>query len=374
VCNLASIVLPRHLTPLGEIDWDSLGAAARLATRHLDDVIDANFYAIPEAERANTATRPIGLGFMGWSDLLERMGIEFASEEAVSLLDRIVEFISYHAIGASADLARERGSFPKFEGSDWSKGIVPIDTLQRLDKERSEPVDVNRDYRLDWEQLREKVAGGMRNGTVMAVAPTATISLIAGTSQSIEPPFSNVYARNNISGKFLEVNENLVTRLKELDLWEEVGEEILLHQGELSDIAEVPDEIKRLFRTAYEISPLTLIRQASAVQKWVDQGASRNIYLTTKNPEALTKVYLEAWKVGLKSTYYAFSQPGSRAEATFAYDESRPKAHLERIRGSAESSEPAPVSHETAVLVQEPEVTLESQACSIDDPDCESCQ
>lgn len=372
VCNLASIVLPRHLNSLGEIDWDSLGAAARLATRHLDDVIDANFYAIEEAERANHATRPIGLGFMGWSDLLERLGIEFESEEALNLLDRIVEFISYHAIDASADLARERGSFPSFQGSDWSRGRVPIDTLSLLDKERPEPVDVNRDYRLDWEELRVKVAGGMRNGTVMAVAPTATISLIAGTSQSIEPPFSNVYARNNISGKFLEVNENLVTRLKELDLWEDVCEEILLRQGELAAIPGIPQEVRKLFKTAYEISPLTLVRQASVVQKWVDQGASRNIYLTTKNSEALSKVYLEAWKTGLKSTYYAFSQPGSRAEATFAYDESRPKAHLERGGGAAAT---APASGGgTAMLVKEPATTLEAQACAIDDPDCDACQ
>ena len=388
VCNLASIVLSRHLDADNEIDWDSLAAASRLAVRHLDDVIDANFYAIPEAERANRNSRPIGLGFMGWSDLLERVGIPFDSEEAVDLLDRIVEFISYHAISASADLARERGSFPAFDGSDWSRGMVPLDTLALLDKERPEPVDVNREARLDWESLRERVAGGMRNGTVMAVAPTATISLIAGTSQSIEPPFSNVYARNNISGKFLEVNENLVAKLKELDLWDDVCEEILLRQGELRAIEEIPDEVRNLFKTAYEISPLTLVRQGSVVQKWVDQGASRNIYLTTKNPEALSKVYLEAWRRGLKSTYYAFSQPGSRSEATFAYDESRPNAHVERAMSSgtaggdgsasapaakAVSSIPAPAGTVTGVLTA-PEIRLEAQACSIDNPDCESCQ
>ncbi|MGQ0678907.1 MAG: ribonucleoside-diphosphate reductase subunit alpha [Actinomycetota bacterium] len=370
VCNLASIVLPRHLDSLGEIDWDSLSSAVRLATRHLDDVIDANFYAIPEAKRANNSTRPVGLGFMGWSDLLERLGIEFESPQALKLLDRIVEFISWHAIDTSADLARERGSFPLFDGSDWSKGIVPIDTLALLDKQRPAPVEVNREFRMDWEQLRAKVAGGMRNGTVMAVAPTATISLIAGTSQSMEPPFNNVYARNNISGKFLEVNENLVARLKDADLWEEVCEEILHRQGELATIAEIPQQIKALFRTAYEISPLTLVRQASVVQKWVDQGASRNIYLTTKNAEALSKVYLEAWRVGLKSTYYAFSQPGSRAEATFAYDESRPKAHLERVPASLGPSG----GGATTALLAKPQPTLEEQACSIDSPDCESCQ
>lgn len=382
VCNLASLVLPRHLDENNQVNWDSLQTAARLAARHLDDVIDVNFYAIPEAHRANMNSRPVGLGFMGWSDLLERMGIPFESPQALDLLDRIVEFISYHAINASADLARERGSFPAFEGSDWSRGMVPIDTLALLDKQRPEPVDVNRESRLDWETLRTKVAGGMRNGTVMAVAPTATISLIAGTSQSIEPPFSTVYARNNIAGKFLEVNENLVTKLKDLNLWDDVCEEILLRQGELRSIAEIPAEVKELFKTAYEISPLTLVRQGSVVQKWVDQGASRNIYLTTKNAEALSRVYLEAWKTGLKSTYYAFSQPGSRSEATYAYDESRPKAHMERGGGKdAEApasigSGPVPAASggaATAVLTL-PELTLEAQACSIDNPDCESCQ
>ncbi|HVL52301.1 MAG TPA: ribonucleoside-diphosphate reductase subunit alpha [Actinomycetota bacterium] len=389
VCNLASVVLPRHLDDNNEIDWDSLAAASRLAVRHLDDVIDANFYAIPEAERANHNSRPVGLGFMGWSDLLERMGLAFESAEALDLLDRIVEFISFHAIAASADLARERGSFPAFEGSDWSQGMVPIDTLQLLDKERPEPVDVNRETRLDWESLRAKVAGGMRNGTVMAVAPTATISLIAGTSQSIEPPFSTVYARNNIAGKFLEVNENLVAKLKDLDLWDDVCEEILLRQGELRTIEEIPAEVKEVFKTAYEISPSTLVRQGSVVQKWVDQGASRNIYLTTKNAEALSKVYLEAWKTGLKSTYYAFSQPGSRSEATYAYDESRPKAHMERGGGISNGSPagngaaaPAAGTKTTvpassggvAAVLTATDITLEAQACSIDNPECESCQ
>jgi ribonucleoside-diphosphate reductase alpha chain len=370
VCNLASIVLPKHLTDAGEINWDSLASAARLAVRHLDDVIDANFYAIPEARRANTSTRPVGLGFMGWSDLLERLGLGFESREALDLLDRMVEFISYHAIDASAELARTRGSFPAFDGSDWSKGMVPIDTLPLLDKERSAPVEVNREVRLDWETLRAKVAGGMRNGTVMAIAPTATISLIAGTSQSIEPPFSNVYARNNISGKFLEVNENLVSRLKELDIWEDVCEEILHQQGELAAIPAIPADVRAVFRTAYEISPFALVHQAAVVQKWVDQGASRNVYLTTRDPEKLSKVYLEAWRGGLKSTYYAFTQPTMRAESTYAYDDSRSRAHLDRaaVKGSSERVGGNQGAGTAVELVD----TIE--ACSIDDPNCESCQ
>lgn len=328
VCNLASIVLPRHLHD-GQIDWAGLAATARLAVRHLDDVIEANFYAIPEAERANVGTRPVGLGMMGWSDLLERQGVAFDSPQALELLDRIAEFISFHAIDASADLARERGSFPDFQGSDWSQGVVPVDTLARLDAHRQAHVNVTRTTRLDWASLRSKVAGGMRNGTVMAVAPTATISLIAGTSQSIEPPFAVVYARNNISGKFLEVNENLVARLKDLGVWDDVAEQIVMRRGELSQIPEIPDSVKVLFRTAFEIPAPALVAQGAVLQKWVDQGVSRNMYLTTQDPTALAGVYLGAWRAGLKSTYYAFARPSMHAEATFAYDEARPNAHLE---------------------------------------------
>lgn len=329
VCNLASLVLPRHMTEAGEIDWDALARSTRLAIRHLDDVISVNFYAIPEAERANGATRPVGLGVMGWADLLERLGIPFASDEAVDLLDRLVEFVSWHAIDASADLARERGSFPAFEASDWSLGRVPVDTVELLAGERGAPVDVGASRRLDWEGLREKVAAGMRNGTVMAIAPTATISLIAGTSQSIEPPFAVVFTRNNISGKFLEVNENLVERLKALGAWDEVAEEIVLGRGELAGVPGVPIEVKELFRTAFEIPAGALVRQAAVAQKWVDQGVSRNVYLAARDPEALSELYLGAWRRGLKSTYYAFSRPAMRTEATFAYDEQRPRAHLE---------------------------------------------
>jgi ribonucleoside-diphosphate reductase alpha chain len=328
VCNLASIVLPRHVID-GDLQWNALASTARLAVRHLDDVIESNFYGIPEAQRANEGTRPVGLGMMGWSDLLEKLGIPFDSPRALDLLDRIAEFISFHAIDASADLARERGTFPDFEGSDWSKGLVPIDTLERLDAERGEPVAVARTTRLDWKTLRTRVAGGMRNGTVMAIAPTATISLIAGTSQSIEPPFAVVYSRNNISGKFLEVNNNLVARLKQLGVWDDVAEQILLRRGELSQIAEIPVEVKTLFRTAFEIPAAALVAQAAVLQKWVDQGVSRNIYLTTQEPTSLAAVYLGAWHAGLKSTYYAFARPSMHAEATFAYDEARPKAHLE---------------------------------------------
>ncbi|MGH2708378.1 MAG: ribonucleoside-diphosphate reductase subunit alpha, partial [Actinomycetota bacterium] len=179
---------------------------------------------------------------------------------------------------------------------------------------------------------------GMRNGTVMAIAPTATISLIAGTSQSIEPPFATVYTRNNISGKFLEINENLVRRLKAAGIWEEVGEEIVLRRGELADIKGVPEEIKAIFATAYEIAPQVLVRQAAVAQRWVDQGISRNLYLTTRDPQQLGALYLRAWRSGLKSTYYAFARPSMRAEATFAYDDARPRAHLEAAATSPGTS------------------------------------
>jgi ribonucleoside-diphosphate reductase alpha chain len=354
VCNLASLCLPRHLAASGDdLDWPALAASTRLAVRHLDDVIDVNFYAIEEARRANRRTRPVGLGVMGWSELLERLGIPFADDAAADLLDRVVEFVSWHAIDASCDLAAERGAFPAFEGSDWAAGMVPLDSLARLDRERGAPADVDRTARMDWDALRARARGGIRNGTLMAIAPTATISLLAGTSQSIEPPFSTVFARNNISGKFLEVNEELVRRLKELDLWDLVSEDIVLARGELADIPAIPPGVRALFRSAHDLPASALVRQAAVAQKWVDQAISRNVYLPGKGAAEIAPIYLEAWRAGLKSTYYAFPRASMRAEATFAYDERRPTAHL--------GASPAGRGEDLP-------------ACAPDAPGCEACQ
>ena len=334
VCNLASIVLPRHLDENNQVNWDSLQTAARLAARHLDDVIDVNFYAIPEAHRANMNSRPVGLGFMGWSDLLERMGIPFESPQALDLLDRIVEFISYHAINASADLARERGSFPAFEGSDWSQGMVPIDTLALLDKQRPEPVDVNRESRLDWESLRDQGCrrnaqrhgdGGGPDGHHLADRRDVAVHR-AAVQHRLRPQQhrGQVPGGQREPGHQAEGPGPVGRRLRRDPA--PPGRTAVDRRDPGRGQGVVQDRRTRS-------RPLTLVRQGSVVQKWVDQGASRNIYLTTKNAEALSRVYLEAWKTGLKSTYYAFSQPGSRSEATYAYDESRPKAHMERGGG-----------------------------------------
>lgn len=350
VCNLTSLNLARHLSTENTVDWKKLEETIKLAIRQLDNVIDANYYAIPEAENANKKTRPVGLGVMGLADMFEKMNIQYDSEPALELFDQIIEFISYHAIEASADLAAERGSFPAFAGSEWSKGKVPIDTLNDLDEERNNSVETNRKVQLDWDKPRTKVRVGMRNGTVMAIAPTATISIIAGTTQSIEPTFSNVYSRNNLSGKFIEINENLVSHLKNAGLWEQVSEPILVNRGELNRIQEIPEKLKKLFKTAYSISPYYLIEYAARAQKWIDMGCSRNMYFNSKNLETLEKTYLSAWRKGLKSTYYAYFQTSMHAEASYAYNEQSPQ------------------SPRTVLL------TKQDDSCNISSGNCSACE
>ncbi len=359
VCNLTSINLSRHLDENGEILWDRLAESTRLAIRQLDNVIDTNFYATPEAERANKETRPVGLGIMGLADMLERKGMAFDAKEAQDLWDRIVEFISWHTIDASCDLAKERSPFPQFEGSDWSKGRVPIDTLADLETQRGQPIDVDKSTKMDWDKLRARVQEGIRNGTTMAIAPTATISLIAATSQCIEPNFSNVFSRNNLSGKFLEVNRNLVAELKKLGTWDDLREEIMVKRGDIAGIPAIPDRIREVYRSAYSMNPTAFVEIAARAQKYVDMGISRNMYLATKNPEALAQTYLTAWRKGLKSTYYAFFKTAMHAEASYASDESRVRPEWAG-KGSA-----AP---------EKSTVTSEPKACSLDDPTCESCQ
>lgn len=357
VCNLASIVLSNHVEG-GEIDWDKIADSVVIAMRHLDNVIDINFYPIPEAENANKRDRPVGLGIMGWASTLEQLEIPFDSTEAAKLLDELIEFISFAAITSSVVLADIRGSFSSFEKSHWAQGLVPMDTLAFLAKERKGGgLFENTVGSPPWDYARREVKRGMRNGTVMAIAPTATISLIASTSQSIEPNFSNVYSRNNISGKFIEVNENLANALKKEGIWYDVAEEIIINQGDIQHM-EIPQRIKDVYKTAYQISPETFIAHAAIAQKWVDQGVSRNMYLTTRNYDELREIYLDAWRSGLKSTYYAFVQPGMRSESTYTYSEKNSRAHLNGNKQAA-----------TTVIDNE----LQTQACDINDPSCESC-
>src|SRR5690606_20068734 len=266
------------------------------------------------SEHANRENRAVGLGVMGFTDMTEKMGLAYESEEAYELIDEIMEFISWHAIDESADLARERGSYTNFEGSGWSQGLVPFDTIDRVEKDRGVPVAVDRTTRLDWDSLREKVKGGMRNATLMAVAPTASIGLVAGTTPGFDPQFSQIFSRATSSGKFLEVNTNLVRDLQDLGLWEDVKDDLLAVQGDLSLVEGVPDHLKEGYKTSFQLSPYAFIEVAARAQKWIDQAISRNIYLEDRDVENMMALYQAAWERGVKTTYYLHVKPRHTAE------------------------------------------------------------
>ena len=313
MCNLASVNLSTHLVD-GEIDWDRLAASTRTAVRQLDNLVDITISSVPQAQHANSTHRAVGLGLMGFTDVTERLGLAYESEASYELIDRITEFVSFHAIDASADLARERGAYPAFEGSGWSKGLVPIDTIARLEADRGVPVRVDRTTRMDWDALRTKVAGGIRNATLMAIAPTASIGLVAGTTPGLDPQFSQIFSRATSSGKFLEVNRNLVKDLQALGLWEQVRDELLAAQGDLDALPSVPDHLKAVYRTSFQLSPYAFVEVAARAQKWVDQAISRNIYLESRDVSQMAALYSAAWERGVKTTYYLHVKPRHTAE------------------------------------------------------------
>ena len=315
VCNLVSINLSRHLNG-NEWDWQRLEDSVRSAIRQLDNLIDITKLSVPEAMHANKQTRALGLGVMGFTDVLERLRLAYDSEESYELIDKLTEFISYHAIDESANLAQEFGSYPAFEGSGWSRGILPIDTIDILEKNRDIDVKISRNSSLDWGKLRSKVKKGMRNATVMAIAPTANIGHIAGTTPGLDPRFTQIFSRSTLNGKFLEVNPNLVRELKDRSLWNEVKDELLINQGDIQNIEAIPDEIKSVYKTSFQILPYAFIEVAARAQKWVDQAISRNMYLETRDIDEYVKIYSEAWRRGLKTTYYLHVKPRHQSEQT----------------------------------------------------------
>lgn len=315
VCNLVSINLSRHLNG-NEWDWRRLEDSVRSAIRQLDNLIDITKLSVPEAMHANKQTRALGLGVMGFTDVLERLRLAYDSEESYELIDKLTEFISYHAIDESANLAQEFGSYPAFEGSGWSRGILPIDTIDILEKNRDIDVKISRNSSLDWNKLRSKVKKGMRNATVMAIAPTANIGHIAGTTPGLDPRFTQIFSRSTLNGKFLEVNPNLVRELKDRSLWNEVKDELLINQGDIQNIEAIPDEIKSVYKTSFQILPYAFIEVAARAQKWVDQAISRNMYLETRDIDEYVKIYSEAWRRGLKTTYYLHVKPRHQSEQT----------------------------------------------------------
>ena len=351
VCNLGSINVPAHLNADGTINIEKLRKTIRIAIRLLDNVIDVNYYPIPQAENSNLRHRPIGLGIMGFQDALYIKKIPYSTDAAVDFADEFQEYVSYFAIEASADLARERGVYPTFEGSDWSKGILPLDTLRRLEEERgSEYCQFDYTTRLDWETLREKVKGGMRNSNVMAIAPTATIANITGVSQSIEPTFQNLYVKSNLSGEFTIINKYLVNDLKERGLWsEELSDMLKTLEGDISQIQGMPEDLVKLYATAFQNDPRYLVLAAARRQKWIDQAQSFNMYLNTPNGKKLDAIFKMTWVCGCKTNYYLRALGATTAEK------------------STTSS-----NGQTFVL---PSTLVNGQkACSILDPDCDACQ
>ena len=317
VCNLASVNLAAHLVgPRGKrrLNWDQLAATTRLAVRHLDNLVDITASAVPQAQRSNEENRAIGLGVMGLTDMLEQIRVPYDSPEACEIVDRVVEFISWHAIDTSSDLATERGSYPMFEGSGWSRGMVPVDTLAVLERDRGIPVDVDRTTRMDWDALRAKVRTGIRNATLMAIAPTASIGFIAGTTPGLDPQFSQMFSRATSAGKFLEVNRNLVADLKDLGLWDSTREELLRRQGDPSEIDAIPASLRHLYRTSFTLDPIAYLNVAARAQKWVDQAISRNIYLASRSVGDMEDLYTAAWRMGVKTTYYLHMLPRHTAE------------------------------------------------------------
>lgn len=318
VCNLASINLSTHLVADADgklgFDWDLVEASARSAVRQLDNLIDITVSSVDEADHANTTNRAIGLGVMGFTDVVERMGISYESEQAYDLIDEVMEHVSYAAIDESADLARERGSYDNFEGSRWSQGLVPYDSIALTEADRGTPITVSRTTRLDWDALRAKVKGGMRNATLMAIAPTASIGLVAGTTPGLDPQFSQIFSRATSNGKFLEVNRNLVNALKDRGLWGQVRESILRSQGDIQNIDAVPDDIKAVFKTSFQLSPYSFLDVAARAQKWIDQAISRNMYLETRDLGDMMDIYYAAWERGVKTTYYLHMKPRHTAE------------------------------------------------------------
>lgn len=314
VCNLVSINLSAHLNEDKTWDWERLEASTRSAIRQLDNLCDITNTPIPEAMHSNQQNRALGLGMMGFTDVSEKLGYSYESEEAYDLMDQLTEFISYQAIDESAELAKQLGSYPTFKGSGWSKGLVPIDTIDTLATDRKVKVEVTRKTRLDWDKLRTKVKKGMRNATLMAIAPTANIAHVAGTTPGIDPQFAQIFSRSTLNGKFLEVNTNLVKDLKELGIWDDVKEDVLITQGDLTTIESIPQHIKDVYKTSFQLSPYAFIEVAARAQKWVDQAISRNMYLETRNIDDMVDIYTAAWKRGLKTTYYLHTKPRHQAE------------------------------------------------------------
>ena len=371
VCNLGSINLTRHISEKDGkkfLDPKKVEETIKTAIRMLDNVIDINFYPTDEAKNSNIKHRPVGLGIMGFQDALYDLDISYASEEAVTFADNSMELISYNAIKGSIELAKERGAYSSYKGSKWSKGLLPIDTIDLLAKERGEQyVEVDRSSTQDWDSLRADLAKyGMRNSNVMAIAPTATIANICGTTQSIEPTFRNLYVKSNLSGEFTVCNPHLVADLKKLDMWDdEMLEDLKYHDGLVSEVERIPAKLRAKYVTAFEIDQAWLIDCASRRQKWIDMGQSLNLYINKPSGKQLNDMYMYAWTKGLKTTYYLRSLAATTVEKS-SIDVNKRGIQPKWMKSKSASAD---------ILVdrRQDNATTDS-ICSLDDPDCDACQ
>lgn len=347
VCNLGSINLTTHLTEQG-LDQKKLRKTIHTAIRMLDNVIDINYYSVPEARNSNIKHRPIGMGMMAFQDALYKLGIAYTSQPAVEFADRSMEAISYYAIEASTYLAEERGPYSSFDGSLWSQGILPIDSIEILQNNRHGHLEQDRSQSLDWATLRARVKKvGMRHSNVLAIAPTATIANICGVSQSIEPTYQNLFVKSNLSGEFTIINPYLVDDLKKAGLWDDVMvNDLKYYNGSVLKISRIPDEIKQRYQTAFEIDPTWLVEAASRRQKWIDQAQSLNLYMAQPSGKKLDQLYRLSWERGLKTTYYLRSLGATNTEKSTIHDGAL----------NAVQSDTAP------------------KTCLITDPTCEACQ
>ena len=356
VCNLGSINLPQHIQD-GKINVEQLKSSVKTAIRMLDNVIDINYYPVPQAENSNKKHRPIGLGMMGFQDALYKLNIPYNTDEAVNFADESMELISYFAIQASAELAEERGTYESYAGSLWDQGIFPLDSIKILAEERgADFIDQNTDAKLDWKKVRDQVKKhGMRNSNVMAIAPTATIANITGVSPCIEPTYQNLYVKSNLSGEFTVINPYLVEELKKEQLWDDVMiADLKYSEGSLASINRVPENIKNMFQTAFEVEPKFIVESASRRQKWIDQAQSLNLYISNVDGKKLDNTYKMAWYKGLKTTYYLRAIGATSTEKATVDKGSLNAVETNREENMAASQAP--------------------KACSILDPDCEACQ
>jgi ribonucleoside-diphosphate reductase alpha chain len=360
VCNLGSVNLPQHIGEDG-LDLDKLKRTITTAMRMLDNVIEYNYYSVPQARRSNLQHRPVGLGIMGFQDALYKLRIPYSSDDAVTFADTSMEAVSYYTIEASSNLAEERGSYPSYEGSLWSQGILPIDSIKILKEARGEYLQQDDSQTLDWDSLRDKIKRqGMRNSNTMAIAPTATIANICGISQSVEPTYQNLFVKSNLSGEFTVINPYMVTDLKVRGLWDEVMiNDLKYFDGSLQSIDRIPEDLKELYVTAFEMDARWLIEAASRRQKWLDQAQSLNLYMAEPSGKTMDNLYKLAWVRGLKTTYYLRSMGATAAEKT-------------------SSAAPAPTAVPAAVSSLDDIISGDGveapQACSILEPDCEACQ